>query len=45
MPKPEKPDKLPDLHTLAQQVKAAQDSARQIEPFTTRLPGFHLRAA
>ena len=35
----------PDLHALAQQMKAAQDSARQIEPFTTRLPGFDLRAA
>ena len=35
----------PDLHALAQEMKAAQDAARQVEPFTTRLPGFDLRAA
>jgi 2-oxo-3-hexenedioate decarboxylase len=36
---------LPDLHALAQEMKAAQEAAGQIEPFTTRLPGFDLRAA
>jgi 2-oxo-3-hexenedioate decarboxylase len=34
-----------DLRALAQEMKAAQDSARQVEPFTARLPGFDLAAA
>ena len=34
-----------DLRALASEMKAAQDSARQIEPFTTRLPSFDLAAA
>jgi len=34
-----------DLRTLASEMKAAQDSARQIEPFTMRLPDFDLAAA
>jgi 2-oxo-3-hexenedioate decarboxylase len=34
-----------DLRTLALEMKAVQDSAHQIEPFTTRLPGFDLAAA
>ena len=34
-----------DLYTLAQEMRAAQDSARQIVPFTTRLPDFDLPAA
>jgi 2-keto-4-pentenoate hydratase len=35
----------PDLNALASEMKAAQDSARQIVPFTTRLPGFDLATA
>lgn len=34
-----------DLQAIASEMKAAQDSARQIEPFTARLPGFDLSAA
>lgn len=34
-----------DLRALALEMKAAQDSARQIEPFTARLPTFDLAAA
>ena len=34
-----------DLRALALEMKAAQDSARQVEPFTTRLPNFDLSAA
>lgn len=34
-----------DLRTLASEMKAAQDSAHQIEPFTTRLPSFDLSTA
>jgi 2-keto-4-pentenoate hydratase len=34
-----------DLQALALEMKAAQDSARHIEPFTTRLPAFDLSLA
>lgn len=34
-----------DLRALALQMKMAQDSARQVEPFTARLPDFDLSAA
>ena len=34
-----------DLHAMAQQMKAAQDQVRQIEPFTSRLTGFDLSSA
>jgi 2-oxo-3-hexenedioate decarboxylase len=34
-----------DLRTLAQEMKSAQDSARQLEPFTASLPDFDLAAA
>jgi len=34
-----------DLRALALEMKAAQDSAHQIEPFTARLPAFDLSAA
>ncbi|MBZ2167438.1 2-keto-4-pentenoate hydratase [Marinobacter sp. F4216] len=34
-----------DLHALALEVKAAQDSMRQIRPITDRLPAFDLSAA
>lgn len=34
-----------DHLALASEMKAAQDSAQQIQPFTTRLPGFDLPAA
>jgi 2-oxo-3-hexenedioate decarboxylase len=34
-----------DLHMLAQEMKAAQDSARQVEPITARWPDFDLAAA
>jgi 2-oxo-3-hexenedioate decarboxylase len=34
-----------DLQELAAEMKAAQDSTRQIEPFTTRLPSFDLSTA
>jgi 2-oxo-3-hexenedioate decarboxylase len=34
-----------DLPTIASEIKTAQDTARQIEPFTTRLPGFDISAA
>jgi 2-oxo-3-hexenedioate decarboxylase len=34
-----------DLRALALEMKAAQDSAHQVEPFTTRLPAFDLTAA
>ena len=34
-----------DLRTLALEMKAAQDSVHQVEPFTTRLPHFDLSAA
>lgn len=34
-----------DLRALAFEMKAAQDSAHQVEPFTTRLPVFDLAAA
>jgi 2-keto-4-pentenoate hydratase len=34
-----------DLRALALEMKAAQDSAHQVEPFTTRLPAFDLAAA
>ena len=37
--------KAPDLHALALEMKAAQDSPHQVEPFTARLPGFDLQAA
>ncbi len=35
----------PDLHAIAQEMKAAQDGARHVEPFTARVPGFDLEAA
>src|SRR5258706_15559087 len=35
----------PDLQAIAQEMKAAQDEVRQIEPFTSRLPGFDNAAA
>jgi 2-oxo-3-hexenedioate decarboxylase len=35
----------PDLQALAREMKAAQDAARQLEPFTTRRPDFDLAAA
>ena len=35
----------PDPHVIAQQMKAAQDEARQIEPFTSRLAGFDVPTA
>ena len=35
----------PELRAIAWQMKAAQDEARQIEPFTSRRPGFDLPAA
>lgn len=34
-----------DLRALALEMKAAQDAARQLVPFTTRLPDFDLSAA
>lgn len=34
-----------DLNTLAHEMKAAQDDARQLVPFTTRYPGFDLPAS
>lgn len=34
-----------DLRALALEMKAAQDTAHQVEPFTTRLPTFDLSAA
>jgi 2-oxo-3-hexenedioate decarboxylase len=34
-----------DLSALAVEMKAAQDSARQIQPFTTRFPAFDLSTA
>jgi len=34
-----------DLHALASEMKAAQDSRREIAPFTTRFPGFDLSTA
>jgi 2-keto-4-pentenoate hydratase len=34
-----------DLHALALEMKSAQDTARQIEPFTARIPGFDLETA
>lgn len=34
-----------DLQDIAQEIKAAQDSVRQVEPFTTRVPAFDLPAA
>jgi 2-oxo-3-hexenedioate decarboxylase len=34
-----------DLLALAQEIKAAQDTARQLEPFSARFPGFDLAAA
>jgi 2-oxo-3-hexenedioate decarboxylase len=34
-----------DLHAFALEMKTAQDSARQVEPFTTRLPAFDLSDA
>jgi 2-keto-4-pentenoate hydratase len=34
-----------DLRAIASEIKAAQDSVRQIEPFTTRLPNFDLSTA
>jgi 2-oxo-3-hexenedioate decarboxylase len=34
-----------ELHTLAMEVKAAQDKALQIPPFTTRMPDFDLATA
>jgi 2-oxo-3-hexenedioate decarboxylase len=34
-----------DLHTLAREMKAAQDAACHVEPFTRRVPGFDLHAA
>lgn len=33
-----------DLHTLALEMKTAQDFVRQIQPFTARFPGFDLAA-
>ncbi len=35
----------PDLAAIAREMKSAQDSARQVEPFTARIPGFDLAAA
>jgi hypothetical protein len=32
-----------DLRALAVEMKSAQDTARQIEPFTDRIPGLELR--
>jgi 2-oxo-3-hexenedioate decarboxylase len=34
-----------DLVSIAQEIKAAQDSVLQIEPFTSRIPGFDLTVA
>ena len=34
-----------DLGALAAEIKAAQDSALQLPPFTTRVPGFDLSVA
>lgn len=34
-----------DLVSIAQEIKAAQDSVLQIEPFTSRIPGFDLAVA
>jgi hypothetical protein len=31
-----------DLRALAEELKAAQDDVKQIEPFTSRLSGFNL---
>jgi 2-oxo-3-hexenedioate decarboxylase len=45
MPNPGKREHLADLPALAQEMKAAQDTARQIAPFTSRVPGFDLAAA
>lgn len=35
----------PDIGALACEMKAAQDEARQVEPFTSRVPGFDLATA
>ena len=35
----------PDLHAIAQQMKAAQDEVRQIEPFTSRVQGYDVASA
>jgi 2-oxo-3-hexenedioate decarboxylase len=35
----------PDVKALAREIKSAQDEARQIEPFTTRVPGFDVPTA
>ncbi|MFZ5556167.1 MAG: 2-keto-4-pentenoate hydratase [Pseudomonadota bacterium] len=35
----------PDIGALAREMKAAQDEARQVEPFTSRVPGFDLATA
>lgn len=38
------PDR-PEIKAIAREMKAAQDEARQIEPFTARVPGFDVPAA
>lgn len=35
----------PNLEHFARQMKAAQDAARQIEPFTSQVDGFDVPAA
>lgn len=34
-----------DIHAIAMEMKAAQERGRQVEPWTSRLPGFDLDAA
>jgi len=34
-----------ELRTIAQHMKAAQDEAHQIQPFTARIKGFNLPSA
>lgn len=36
---------LPELEAIAREMKAAQDAARQVEPFTARVRGFDMAAA
>ena len=35
----------PNVHAIAREMKSAQDEARQIEPFTSRLRGFDVPTA
>ena len=35
----------PELRDISSQIRAAQIEVRQIEPFTSRIPGFDLQSA